>query len=583
MRRTTPRFTPPASGRPYALSLLLTAILAACGTSPQTPGAPQASGPSVILQPLTIDPGAFNTLSYETPESASNGWGPYETNKSNGGQAAGDGNTLTLNGATYPVGLGVHANSSLVYNVGAQCNSFTAQIGVDDEVGSNGSVVFQVFVDGVKRFDSGTMTGSSTTQSVNVDIRGAEKLKLVVTDAGNGIDYDHADWADAKLRDCIAYSGPLTITTGGTYSGNWRSLEPGVAAVRIQTTQPVVIENATIAGRAHLIASAVDNVNVTVRNSRAYGLNPHPTIGGHFKGRFLNAYKPANVVLENNYLQGTKGILINDDRSLPAPSITIRYNRVKNVDGRASDGAGGYRSGSINGTDFDWSQFVQLDKVKNAPNVEIAWNEVINEPYHSRVEDNINIYLSSGTAAGPIRIHNNYIQGAYHARPELDGASPQYSGGGILLSDANATLAEDVPGFVHAYHNQVVSTGNYGLAIASGHDNLIENNRVVSSGRLPDGTTNLSADYSNGIYVWNPDGQPSTHFYNNIARNNAAGLWRFRDGQWQGSPYWLPHCAADLCTGNVGLGSPADYAGEQAELQRWKDKLVQNNVRVGPQ
>src|SRR4029078_12349823 len=37
-------------------------------------------------------------LSDLTPVSATNGWGPYEKDMSNGEQAAGDGRTLTLNG-----------------------------------------------------------------------------------------------------------------------------------------------------------------------------------------------------------------------------------------------------------------------------------------------------------------------------------------------------------------------------------------------------------------------------------------------------------------------------------------------------
>ena len=37
----------------------------------------------------------------------------------------------------------------------------------------------------------------------------------------------------------IVYSGPIVITSGGTYSGNWQSTSPGTAAVTIKTTSPV--------------------------------------------------------------------------------------------------------------------------------------------------------------------------------------------------------------------------------------------------------------------------------------------------------------------------------------------------------
>jgi hypothetical protein len=66
-------------------------------------------------------------------------------------------------------------------------------------VGALGSVVFQVFVDDILRFDSGTMTGTSASQSVSVPLMGATQLRLVVTDAGDNPYYDHADWADARV------------------------------------------------------------------------------------------------------------------------------------------------------------------------------------------------------------------------------------------------------------------------------------------------------------------------------------------------------------------------------------------------
>ena len=58
-------------------------------------------------------------------------------------------------------------------------------------------------------------------------------------------------------------------------------------------------------------------------------------------------------------------------------------------------------------------QFLQIEKVQNVPGIEIGWNQVINEPGKSRVEDNISIYESSGTSGSPILIHDNYINGAY--------------------------------------------------------------------------------------------------------------------------------------------------------------------------
>ncbi len=49
--------------------------------------------------------------------------------------------------------------------LGGACSVFTAVVGLDDEVGANGSVVFQVWTDGVKRYDSGVMTGLAHRQA----------------------------------------------------------------------------------------------------------------------------------------------------------------------------------------------------------------------------------------------------------------------------------------------------------------------------------------------------------------------------------------------------------------------------------
>lgn len=149
-----------------------------------------------------------NYLSNLTEVSASNGWGPFEKNKSNGDYNGNDGNTITLNGITFTKGLGVHAVSEIVYNIsGLGYDRFKAVIGVDDEinVGSCGSVKFKVFNDNVLAFESPNMTSASSSIDLDISIFGVSSLKLVVEDAGDGICGDHADWADAKLvKNCIS-------------------------------------------------------------------------------------------------------------------------------------------------------------------------------------------------------------------------------------------------------------------------------------------------------------------------------------------------------------------------------------------
>jgi mono/diheme cytochrome c family protein len=134
-----------------------------------------------------------------TPTSQTNGWGPYERDRSNGERGAADGRTITLNGVTYAKGLGCHAASDLRFNLNAQYQTFLSDIGLDDEVGANGSVVFQVWVDGVRVYDSGVMRGSTATKQISFNVAGKRELRLVVTSGGDNLNYDHADWANARL------------------------------------------------------------------------------------------------------------------------------------------------------------------------------------------------------------------------------------------------------------------------------------------------------------------------------------------------------------------------------------------------
>ncbi len=78
---------------------------------------------------------------------------------------------------------------------------FTAWVGVDDEMKgyTDSSVVFQVFGDGRKLFDSGVLRLHDPARNVNVDVATVDELKLVVTDAGDGVSCDHADWGEPVL------------------------------------------------------------------------------------------------------------------------------------------------------------------------------------------------------------------------------------------------------------------------------------------------------------------------------------------------------------------------------------------------
>lgn len=357
---------------------------------------------------------------------------------------------------------------------------------------------------------------------------------------------DPADpWAEA--------AGPLVIQHGGTFSGVWQSFDPNVPAITVLTSEPVIIENAFVRGAGHLISAPWSNAHLTVRN--VYGEAFAPTIAGRHAGRFLVAEGYRHVVVENSAMVGTSGIYLN--ASTRGGTVRIVRNSARNIDGRRSDGAGGF-SGA------HYVQFVQLNAGVDLIGSEIAWNQVINEPFVSRVEDVISLYKTSGRPDDPVRVHHNFIQGAYPTEPVRE----SYSGGGIMLGDAGGA-------YLHAFRNTVVSTSNYGLAIAGGHHNRISDNHVVSCGTLPDGATIASQNV--GIYIWNIDADPG--FGTNVGTGNTVA-WAHhvhRRNDW-----WVPD--AHEWSGNVGIDLPAVAPCdlERLAFEKWQDAVAAARITVGP-
>ncbi|TWT41235.1 Alpha-galactosidase A precursor [Phycisphaerae bacterium RAS1] len=108
-------------------------------------------------------------------------------------------NPLRMSGAVYQHGVGTHARSEMTIELHGAALRFESAVGVDAESGELGSVVFVVLVDGVERFRSGVLRGGAAAESADVDLSGARQLALIVEDAGDGIDSDHANWAGAII------------------------------------------------------------------------------------------------------------------------------------------------------------------------------------------------------------------------------------------------------------------------------------------------------------------------------------------------------------------------------------------------
>jgi alpha-galactosidase len=192
---------------------LLACALAACGlfswatcTQAERPGAgPGERAPKMPAKPNFTGPAAEPVWFAEKPPAGAiwletldlgrmdQGWGKPQAGRSV------DERPLTLHGAVYPHGIGTHASSEWTIDLKGRAQRFAAVIGVDDESGEKGSVVFSVWVDNKEVKRSEVMHGGDLPVVLEADLQGAHRLILVVEGTGDGIDHDHADWAAAML------------------------------------------------------------------------------------------------------------------------------------------------------------------------------------------------------------------------------------------------------------------------------------------------------------------------------------------------------------------------------------------------
>jgi hypothetical protein len=430
---------------------------------------------------------------------------------------------------------------------------------------------------------AGSAPGTATSSIFTLNANTLYDIRLDVSEAG-GLSSDPVSlsWQRPSgvseiipAAQLYPFSQPMTINSGGLYVGSWENTAADGTTVNVATASPVTIEDSVIRGAGNLIANTTSGIQLSVLNSSAYGLNPN--VAGISKGDFLSASNPQSLDIEHNSINnvGGYGTYVLGDNGDGTGSIKILHNMMLNLDGRYSDGNGGYESAG-DPTPHD----LILNDVHNASSIEIGWNQIENQPGQSYVNDVINIYDSAGTSANPILVHDNFIQGLYAIDPNT-----QYDSGCGIITDGTSDPSTETA-YVKIYNNQVVSTTNAGIAIAAGHNITVFNNRVISSGLLPNGS---SVDGTNvGIYIndYSAGGSSAT-YYDNGGYNNDIG-WIQQPGtdfNSSGAPFendiWFPEATSSLTYNNVSLGPSVTLATESAELASWLMELSQNGFTAG--
>ena len=113
------------------------------------------------------------------------------------------GQPLAIGGRTFRKGLWTHSfddgtPADTVFDIsGRSYATFKATVGLDD-LGTRGSVQFQVLVDGARRAESPVMRPGKTYE-ISVDVSRAKEVTLRVLNGGDGHGWDHAVWGFARF------------------------------------------------------------------------------------------------------------------------------------------------------------------------------------------------------------------------------------------------------------------------------------------------------------------------------------------------------------------------------------------------
>lgn len=153
---------------------------------------------------------------------ASTGYGTVNTNLNQAGtQIKIGGDTQNSNPTTFDYGIGTHAASEIIYELGGHSfTKFKADVGRDWNVyscntcGTGQTIVFKVINDSNGQLLAGPITKTiwQTASPIEATITGISRIKLVVEDGGDQPWGDWANWANARLECPSANVRELTVT-----------------------------------------------------------------------------------------------------------------------------------------------------------------------------------------------------------------------------------------------------------------------------------------------------------------------------------------------------------------------------------
>lgn len=115
------------------------------------------------------------------------------------------GGDLRAGDRTYVKGIGMHATSRLAFDLEGRFDKLRGEVALDDAAESRGSVVFRAYVDRgdgqwTQVYASEVVRGGTPPTPIEVDVKSAVRLALIVDAADHGPVSDYANWLDLRLE-----------------------------------------------------------------------------------------------------------------------------------------------------------------------------------------------------------------------------------------------------------------------------------------------------------------------------------------------------------------------------------------------
>ena len=110
-------------------------------------------------------------------------------------------NILSIGSKKYERGLGTHSPSTIKLEGTKDYGRFYAEVGIDSETGKSGSARFIVMGNGKELYRSPIMRGAMEPVVIYLKLEKNKTIELITDDGDDGMNSDHADWAEAYFID----------------------------------------------------------------------------------------------------------------------------------------------------------------------------------------------------------------------------------------------------------------------------------------------------------------------------------------------------------------------------------------------